>query len=303
MSERILCRVLTGPTASGKSDLAMKLATENGWSILCMDSMQVYRHMYIGTDKPTLIDQQKVPHYLLDIREPTESFSVSEYIKESEKIIRQLKQGILFVGGTGLYLQAMMHPMGMGFVPADEELRNELNRLAEQPEGRESLHDWLTRIDPETAARLPVNDVRRIIRAIEVAEITGIPFSRQPERMIESPCEWRVVSTRLDRSLLYERINNRVDWMVDAGLREEVEGLLMEGVPENAQSMQALGYKEMIDCIRGRMGKKETVERIKTGTRHYAKRQMTFLRREPTVNYVDVMKKDAYDRIRKLLEK
>ena len=113
MSERILCRVLTGPTASGKSDLAMKLAAENGWSILCMDSMQVYRRMNIGTDKPTLIDQQKVPHYLLDIREPTESFSVSEYIKESEKIIRQLKQGILFVGGTGLYLQAMMHPMGM----------------------------------------------------------------------------------------------------------------------------------------------------------------------------------------------
>lgn len=303
MSERILCRVLTGPTASGKSDLAMKLAAENGWSILCMDSMQVYRRMNIGTDKPTLIDQQKVPHYLLDIREPTESFSVSEYIKESEKIIRQLKQGILFVGGTGLYLQAMMHPMGMGFVPADEELRNELNRLAEQPEGRKSLHDWLARIDPETAARLPVNDVRRIIRAIEVTEITGIPFSRQPERMIESPCEWRVVSTRLDRSLLYERINNRVDCMIDAGLSEEVEGLLMEGVPENAQSMQALGYKEMIDCIRGRMGKKETVERIKTGTRHYAKRQMTFLRREPTVNYVDVMKKDAYDRIQKLLEK
>ena len=143
--------------------------------------------------------------------------------------------------------------------------------------------------------------MRRTIRAIEVSEATGIPFSRQPNREIPSGFEWRAVSTATDRSLLYERINSRVTEMIRRGLREEVAALLLEGVPEDAQSMQGLGYKEMIPCVRGECSEEEAAERIRLGTRHYAKRQMTFLRREEQIRYVDTGRADAYEEIRRLL--
>ena len=302
--EKIICRVLTGPTASGKTALGIRLAREMGWEILCMDSMQIYRRMNIGTAKPTAEEMQGVPHHLLDLCEPTESYSVSDYREAAEKLVRELAgQGreVLFVGGTALYLQAMMHPMGMGQVSANPALREELNRLAETREGKIEIHERLRKLDPATAERLPLNDVRRTIRAIEVSEATGIPFSRQPNREIPSGFEWRAVSTATDRSLLYERINSRVTEMIRKGLREEVAALLEEGVPEDAQSMQGLGYKEMIPCVRGECSEEEAAERIRLGTRHYAKRQMTFLRREERIRYVDTESADAYDEIRQNL--
>ena len=302
--EKIICRVLTGPTASGKTVLGIRLAREMGWEILCMDSMQIYRRMNIGTAKPTAEEMQGVPHHLLDLCEPTESYSVSDYREAAEKLVRELAgQGreVLFVGGTALYLQAMMHPMGMGQVSANPALREELNRLAETREGKIEIHERLRKLDPATAERLPLNDVRRTIRAIEVSEATGIPFSRQPDREIPSGFEWRAVSTATDRSLLYERINSRVTEMIRRGLREEVAALLLEGVPEDAQSMQGLGYKEMIPCVRGECSEEEAAERIRLGTRHYAKRQMTFLRREEQIRYVDTGRADACEEIRRLL--
>ena len=301
---KTVCRVITGPTGSGKSEIAMRLAVECGWDILCMDSMQIYRRMDIGTAKPTPADRKTVRHHLLDLREPAENFSVSDYVAEAEKKIGELQsegRGFILVGGTGLYLQAIMHPMGMGHVPADEALRCELNSLACGPGGREALHDMLTELDPETAARLPLNDIRRTIRAIEVSRATGIPFSRQPERITDSEYEWKVVSTAMERSLLYQRINERVDRMIEQGLREEVAGLLREGVPEDAQSMNALGYKEMIPCVKGLTDIRDAADAIRTGSRHYAKRQMTFLRRESSVRYVDVTRHDAYEEIRRIL--
>ena len=304
--EKITCRVLTGPTASGKTELGIRLALEQGWEIACMDSMQIYRRMNIGTAKPTPEEARIVPHHLMDICEPTEPYSVSDYRNAAEKLVLE-KHGqgkeILFVGGTALYLQAMMHPMGMGNVPANEALRAELNARAETPEGRQALHDQLEKIDPETAARLPVNDVRRVIRAIEVYEATGIPFSKQPKRENEndSRFEWKTVSTQMDRALLYDRINRRVTEMIRAGLKEEVAGLLKEGVPEDAQSMSGLGYKEMIPCVRGEYSPEEAAEKIRTGTRHYAKRQMTFLKREDTIQYVRTDREGAYEEIRRLL--
>ncbi len=302
---KTVCRILTGPTGSGKSAIAMRLAIERGWDILCMDSMQIYRRMNIGTAKPTADDRKTVRHHLLDLREPADKFSVSEYVEEAEKKIRELRdqdRDFLFVGGTGLYLQALIHPMGMGHIPANEALREELNRLADRPGGKEALHARLAGLDPETANRLPLNDIRRTIRAIEVCESTGIPFSKQPDRKADSAYEWRIVSTAMERTILYQRINDRVDQMISAGLKEEVEGLLKEGVPEDAQSMCALGYKEMIPCVRGQTDIREAAEAIRTGTRHYAKRQMTFLRREPDVQYVDMMQPDAYDRICQILK-
>ena len=304
--EKIICRVLTGPTASGKTDLGIRLALEQGWEIACMDSMQIYRRMNIGTAKPNPEEERIVPHHLMDICEPTENYSVSDYRNAAEKLVLEKHRDgkeILFVGGTALYLQAMMHPMGMGNVPANEALRAELKTRAETPEGRKALHEQLEGIDPETAARLPVNDVRRVIRAIEVYEATGIPFSKQPQRKndIENRFEWKAVSTQMDRSLLYDRINRRVTDMIKSGLKEEVAGLLAEGVPEDAQSMSGLGYKEMIPCVRGEYSEEEAAEKIRTGTRHYAKRQMTFLKREENIQYVRTDRDGAYEEIRRLL--
>ena len=307
MADLITCRVLTGPTASGKTEYSIRLAREAGLHILCMDSMQIYRRMNIGTAKPTAEEMGGVPHHLLDICEPTDAFSVSDYREQAEKLVLDLyergKKEVLFVGGTALYLQSLMHPMGMGQVPANPVLREALNRQALTPEGRSSLHRRLESVDPETADRLPVNDVRRVIRAIEVYEATRIPFSRQPVRSPEETGRftWKVVSTRMERSTLYDRINQRVTGMIRRGLKEEVESLLQEGVPEDAQSMGGLGYKEMIPCIRGECGLEEAAERIRTGTRHYAKRQMTFLRREDTIQYVNTESSGAYDEIRRLL--
>ncbi len=305
MEERIPVRVLTGPTASGKSELGLRLARDRGWEIICMDSMQIYRRMDIGTAKPTAEERRLVPHHMIDICEPDGSFTVSEYRDRTEEKIRELwRQGreVLLLGGTGLYLQAMMHPMGMGSVPADEALRGELREMAGEDGGEKKLHDLLTSLDPASAQRLHPHDVRRVIRAIEVSRITGIPFSMQPNREEPSPWDWRVVSTAMPREELYRRINSRVDRMMEAGLAREVEELLREGVSSECQSMAGLGYKEMVPCLRGEYSLQEAADRIRLGTRHYAKRQMTFLRRESAVNYVEVLAPGAAEKTLAILD-
>ncbi len=301
MEEKIICRALTGPTASGKTEISLTLAERNGWEICCMDSMQIYRGMDIGTAKPGAEERGRVRHYLLDLCEPTETFSVSMYRDMAEKLIREKweKEGreLLFVGGTGLYLQALTHPMELGAAPADEALRAELRRMAETPGGKERLHRMLEELDPGTAARLPLNDVRRTIRAIEVTRTTGVPFSRQPKRAGESPFLWRAAALEMPREILYGRINRRVRDMVARGLAEEVRGLLDRGVPPDAQSMQALGYKEMRLYLEGVWPLEKAVEEIQKGTRHYAKRQETFLRREPDVRRVPALAEDTMERL------
>ena len=305
MKDRILCRVLTGPTASGKTAVSLRLAEKNGWEILCMDSMQIYRRMDIGTAKPTAEERRRVPHHLLDFVEPSEPFSVSDYVRRAESLVKDLsKEGkqVLFVGGTGLYLQALMHPMGMGGVPANPALRAELNELAMRSGGKEALHAYLESLDPETAFRLPLGDIRRTIRAIEVTKATGIPFSRQPDRAEASPFRWKAVSTALPRSELYDRINSRVDHMIRDGLYDEVASLLAEGVHDDAQSMSAIGYKEMVPCVRGLRSLEETADLIRTASRHYAKRQETFLKRMEEIRYVDMCAPDAEEQIQNDLE-
>lgn len=296
MKEKIICRVLTGPTASGKTALSLRLAEKHGWEIFCMDSMQIYRGMDIGTAKPTREERARVPHRMIDICDPRDAFSVAAYREQAEALVRQkAEEGreVLFVGGTGLYLQAMMHPMGMGSVPADETLRAELRALAATEEGKNRLHGMLAEIDPATAARLPVGDVRRTIRAIEVTRGTGIPFSMQPDREEESPFLWRVAATDMPREILYDRINRRVEQMIREGLAEEVRRLLEAGVPPESQSMQGLGYKEMVPYLRGEWPMDKAVEEIQKGSRHYAKRQGTFLRRLEGIRSVDALAADA----------
>ena len=304
MKEKILCRVITGPTASGKSGYALRLAQEQKYEILCMDSMQIYRGMNIGTAKPTAEEQQLVPHHLLDIADPRDTYSVAAWRDMAVPLIRQMgaegKQ-VLFVGGTGLYLDSLIHPMAMGSIPADEELRRELRIRGETLHGRNELHEMLRKLDPDTAERLPVNDLRRVIRAIEVSQITGIPFSKQPHDEQESEFDWRVVALMPEREILYHRIEDRVDQMITDGLADEVRSLLDSGVPENAQSMNGLGYKEMIPYLRGMTDLATAIREIKLGTRHYAKRQTTYMKRFENAVYIDPMGNDAYEKITEVL--
>ena len=305
MNKKTSCYVLTGPTASGKSELGMRLAMEENLDILCMDSMQVYRGMDIGTAKPTREDQLKIRHHLLDLCEPADAYSVSQYVDDAEKVIDKLcREGkkALFVGGTGLYLEGLIRGMQFGYVPSNEALREKFHRIANEPGGKQFLDEYLRRLDPETADKLPLNDIRRRIRAIEVTEATGIPFSALGVIHSESKYHWVIISTQPERDKLYARINCRVTEMMDAGLRDEVAGLLKAGVPVNAQSMQAIGYKEIIPCITGNYPEDAAVEEIRKRSRHYAKRQMTFLKRISQIHYIDPEDPDAFRKIQKIIK-
>lgn len=296
-----ICWVLTGPTASGKTALSIRLAKEFGCEIVCMDSMQIYRGMDIGTAKPTDAEMAGIPHHMLDVADPDESFSVARYLELAEGCIADIHargKRALLVGGTGLYLRALRQPMAMGDAPADDALRAELEAIAAQEGGKQRLHDMLAEVDPTTAARLHLNDVRRAVRALEVYRATGIPFSMQPQIEGESRFRYRVASLTMERSLLYARIEKRVDLMVTQGLTEEVRGLLESGVPADCQAMKAIGYKEIVPFLRGEATWADTDELLKLNTRHYAKRQLTWMRREPDVLFVDVLAPDAYDRLK-----
>lgn len=292
--------VLAGPTASGKTAHALRLAHALDCEIVCMDSMQIYRGLDIGTAKPTLVEMDQIPHHMLDVADPRESFSVAQYQAMAEDVLRGiLSRGKrpLMVGGTGLYLRAMRHPLALGQTAADPAVREAMQKRLDEPGGREKLHEELARVDPVTANRLPLGDVRRVIRALEVWQLTGKPFSEQPQKEESPPFTYRVATLDMDRALLYDRIEKRVDRMMEAGLPDEVKRLLDSGVPEDAQAMKALGYKEMIPYLQGRCGRAQAVDALKQGTRHYAKRQLTWMRREEDVLWVDSLAPDAEDKL------
>lgn len=298
------CWVIAGPTASGKTDISIRLAQKYNCEIICMDSMQIYRGMDIGTAKPTAEEQSLIPHHMVDVVDPRDSFSVAQYQTmaeaAAEDILSRGKQP-LFVGGTGFYLRALRQPMVMGEVVGDNALRDELQSVADAPGGKERLHAMLEEVDPVTAARLHLNDVRRAIRALEVCRLTGRPFSAQVQPEGESRFRYRVAMIDMDRAILYERIEKRVDLMVEAGLIDEVRRLLDSGVPENAQALKAIGYKEIIPYLHGDYSLEKAIYEIKLGTRHYAKRQLTWMRSEEDVFHADGMRPDCYDQIERWL--
>lgn len=294
------CWILTGPTASGKTSLSIRLAKAHQCEIVCMDSMQIYRRMDIGTAKPTVQEMEGIPHHMIDVAEPDESFSVARYQEMAEECIADIHargRRALLVGGTGLYLRSLRHPMAMGDASADESIRAELEALATQEDGKQRLHDMLAQVDPDTAARLHLNDVRRAVRALEVYRLTGVPFSQQTQLDAESRFSYRVASLTMDRALLYARIEQRVDQMIEQGLIDEVKGLLDSGVPADCQAMKAIGYKEIVPYIRGEATWEETDFLLKLNTRHYAKRQLTWMRREEDVLWVDALSENAYSQL------
>lgn len=286
--------ILTGPTACGKTALALELAKRAGAEIIGLDSMTVYRGMDIGTAKPTFDERARIPHHLIDILDPWESLTVASWLERAAEACRDITargKRPLFVGGTPFYLKALLHGLFPG-PPADEELRRTLEAEAEN-KGNDALHRRLAEIDPRTAARLHPNDVRRVVRAIEVHTLTGKPisdwqqtwdtpaFTANPESA-PPPIRIPAVVLEMPRDELYDRINRRVVAMLTAGWLEEVRKLRELPHPLSREARQALGYREILAYLDGSgPGWDETCELIRTHTRQFAKRQLTWFRHLP----------------------
>lgn len=278
-----------GATASGKTSLALAVAKHLPCEIVCMDSMQIYRKMDIGTAKPTAEEQAIAPHHMVDIIDPNDSYSVAQYVEAAHKVIGGiLERGNIpiLVGGTGLYLQGLSLPMNYGGLPSDPAIRQQLiDELTRT--GAEKMHMKLAAIDPETAGRLHPNDTRRVIRALEIFALTGIPMSQHKTPTdADSPYRFSLYAIDWPRSELHQQINQRVDLMMTAGLLDEVQSLLAAGVPTDAQSMQGLGYKELLPVLEKKSTLQNAVEQIKTGTRNYARRQLIWFRRDKRITWL-----------------
>ena len=272
--------VICGATASGKTSLSVACAKAFNGEIISADSMLVYKGLDIGTAKPTVEERQGIPHHLIDVVEPKESFSVSDYegmaLPIVEKLLQQGKMPII-CGGTGFYINSILFKSQFGNVGADEEIRAKYEALAEE-KGKEYVHSILKEKDPESAEKLHPNDLKRVIRALEIFDITGKAKSKQQDKPIPR-FDFVSVSIEYPREKLYERINLRVDEMFNQGLMKEVQDLLNNGVTEDMQCMQGIGYKEVAEGIRIGATEEEIKELIKKNTRNYAKRQQTFFKR------------------------
>ena len=290
MNDNLIC--LAGPTGSGKSDLAVALCQRLGGEIVSCDSMQIYRGMDVGTAKPTPAQMGGIRHHLLDVAEPGEDFSVSRYVELATAAIEDIHaRGKLAVvcGGTGLYMDSLIR--GTDFAPpAGQGERALLERTAEQ-KGIGFVYDMLREADPETAERLHLSDRKRIIRAMEVFLVTGLPLSYYNEQSrLQAPRYtplWLALGFH-DRAALYARIDRRVERMMEQGLEQEVRSLLGRGLDPKTTALQAIGYKEMVGALRGECSLDEAVRQIQQSSRRYAKRQLTWLRRNENIHWLYV---------------
>lgn len=287
--------ILTGPTCVGKTALSIRLAKALQGEIISADSMQVYRTMDIGTAKIAPHEMQGVKHYLIDAMDPDEEFNVvkfQQYAKAYIKEIHDKGRIPILVGGTGFYIQAVLYDIEFTENDADTGYRKELEQIGSE-RGSEYLHAMLEKVDPESAAAIHPNNCKRIIRALEYAKQTGerISTHNTQQRTKESPYQYCYFVLNRNRAELYESIDQRVDQMFEQGLLTEVKGLIARGYGRELVSMQGLGYKELAAYLDGECTFEEAAERIKKGTRHYAKRQITWFRREKNVIWID---KDKY---------
>ena len=292
MTKKIPVIAVAGPTASGKSSLAMQLCKDLNGELISCDSMQIYRGMDIGTAKPTKKDMAEVPHHLIDICDPDVDFSAAAFAELAKKAIEDVysrgKTPIL-CGGTGLYLDSVLRGVDFGDMEPDLAYRAELLEYAEK-EGAEALHARLREIDPEAAEAIHPNNVKRVARALEICKLSGMTKTEWDKNAIRGESPYNACIIALDyknRDNLYIRIHMRVDEMFTMGLEEEARALLAKGylAPETTAG-GAIGYKELLGYLNGEMTKEEAADAIKTATRHYAKRQLTWLRRNPEVHWL-----------------
>lgn len=281
--------VICGPTASGKTALAVELALRTGGEVVSADSMQIYRRMDIGTAKPTPAEMRGVPHHMLDVADPGEDYSVARYVAAASACVDDiLSRGRLPIvaGGTGLYIDNLL--AGREFASFSGVWRQRLSRRAEE-EGIASLYEELRQTDPQRAEKLHLSDKRRILRALEVFYETGETMTEHDRRTAALPPRYEALRLGLnfsDRARLWNRIDARVDEMMAAGLAQEVQALLASGVSEASTAMQAIGYKEMAAALREGRSSAEAAEEIKLRSRQYAKRQLTWFRREPSIHWM-----------------
>ncbi len=289
MKEKIL--VLAGPTGVGKTELSINLAKKLNGEIISADSMQIYKYMNIGSAKVTEEEMNGVKHYLIDVVDPSMEFSVSEYKDYGEKALGEiLAQDKLpmIVGGTGLYINSLTCNMNFSETEKDEAYREELESLAEE-KGNIYVHELLKDIDEESYKNIHPNNRKRVIRALEVYKLTGHPFSsyNAGEKLYESKYDIYFYVLTMNREKLYERINKRVDIMMKKGLLEECIKLKEMGYTSSMQSMQGIGYKEILYYLEGKISLEEAIEMIKQGSRNYAKRQLTWFKRDPRAIFLD----------------
>ncbi|MEK4700504.1 tRNA (adenosine(37)-N6)-dimethylallyltransferase MiaA [Solibacillus sp. FSL R7-0668] len=288
MSKTIDVVAIIGPTASGKTALSIRLAKEIDGEIINGDSMQIYRHMDIGTAKITAEEMDGVPHHLLDIKEPTEGFSVAEYqtlVREKIEEIQSRGKMPILVGGTGLYVQSVLYDFQFTKQEVNEEAREAYYKELELL-GPEAMHEKLTQIDPAAAAEIHPNNTRRVIRALEMAELAGV--SRAEEQFNRGDValyNHLIIGMDMEREKLYERINLRVDLMMESGLLEEVRVLYDAGI-RDVQAIKAIGYKEFYAYFDGLITLDEAIEQVKQNSRRYAKRQLTYFRNKMEIEWI-----------------
>ncbi|QWH18753.1 tRNA (adenosine(37)-N6)-dimethylallyltransferase MiaA [Bacillus mycoides] len=296
--------VIIGPTAVGKTKLSIDLAKALNGEIISGDSMQIYRTMDIGTAKVTTDEMDGIPHYMIDIKDPEDSFSVAEFQERVRKCIREItERGRLpiIVGGTGLYIQSVLFDYQFTDEAGDATYREQMEKLALE-RGVEYVHKKLQEVDPESAERIHANNVRRVIRALEIFHTTGEKMSNQLEKQEnELLYDVSLIGLTMDREMLYDRINLRVNLMIEQGLLEEVKGLHERGV-RDCQSIQAIGYKEIYDYFENRVSLEEAVSQLKTNSRRYAKRQLTWFRNKMDVAWFDVTDGEKTSEILRYIE-
>ncbi len=283
--------VVAGPTASGKTAAAVALAKQFDGEVISADSMQIYRHMDIASAKPTREEMQGIPHHLLDFVSPFAPFSVADYVKLAREKIAEIEaRGKLPIvaGGTGLYISSLVDNIQFTEEKSDSGVRERLMMEAEE-KGIEALYEKLSAIDPEAAKNIHPNNKKRVIRALELFETTGLTLTEQNKRSRQTPPPFEAFMLALSpiRERLYERIERRVDQMAEQGLFEETKRLMDMGLTKEMQSMQGIGYKEAFDYLLGDVSREECLEEIKKATRHYAKRQLTWFRRDDRYHWVN----------------
>lgn len=301
--------LILGVTAGGKGALALKLAEETGAHIISIDSMKVYKRMDIGTAKPSAEARRRVPYHLIDVVEPSESFSVADFLKLANSTISRLKKQqfpIVAVGGTALYIKALLYGLFEG-PGTNQSLRRKLLKEAES-QGLQSLYNQLVAIDPQAAERIHPNDSKRIVRALEVYQLTGKPISQFQNQFDADPpiSDWKIIGLAREKTDANSRINKRVKKMIEAGLVEEVKSLLAEENPLSPQAACAIGYAEIIRHLKGEIPLEEAVELIKKNTRRFAKSQRTWFRTFKNVHWLDIepdeTEKNVFEKAKTTLE-